>query len=389
MQVSGSDLADAPQLDRLRSLGASIFLGHAAAHVGDADLVVVSSAVPDDNSEIVAARRHRIPVIKHSVALGSLMQPRKGIAVAGTHGKSTTTALTAFVLDRAGFDPTFHVGAELIDYGLFGRLGGGAYLVAEADEFDRRFLDYEPEIAVVTSVEPDHLDYFGTFERLVQAYQEFLGRVRPHGVVFLNADDPVARSLSTGPCERVTYGTSAHSDCRLVEWEALNEDQARLAVRVRSGETETFILGIRGQHNALNATAALAVASHLGAPVGAITDALGAFRGTRRRLEVIGKAGGVTVVDDYAHHPTAVRAALGAVRAHWRLLAGGAAALWCIYQPHTEHRTAALFEAFARCFDAADHVILTPAYMPAGRTLSGEGATTVELVAAMSHVDAR
>lgn len=385
VRVSGSDVAPAPHLDVLRGLGAHVTIGHRAQNLGQPDVVVVSSAVPDDNAEIAAARARGIPVVKHSAALATLMRHRRPVAVAGTHGKSTTTALIAFLLDRAGLDPTIHVGAEVINYGLFGRFGRGEFLVAEADEFDRRFLDYDPEVAVITSVEPDHLDYFGDFANLVAAYQAFLDRVRPGGLTVACVDDKTAASLRVQG-RRVTYGSSPEAEWQLLHWEPRGIDGGAFSLRTPEDERWTFQLCLLGEHNALNATAALAVASLLGAAPETLAEGLSSFRGARRRLERIGEAAGVTVIDDYAHHPTEVRASLRAIKAHQDR---EGRSLWLIYQPHTQHRTASLFESFTRCFEDADHAIITPAYMPAGRLLSEAGASAEQLMAAIDHPDAR
>lgn len=397
-RVTGSDLVDAAQLQVLRDLGARIWIGHDPSQLESSEVVIASAAVPDDNPEVRVARARGIPVMKHATALGALMRVRRGIAIAGTHGKSTTTALVAHLLETAGLSPTFHVGAELINYGLFGRLGGGQFLVAEADEFDRRFLEYDPEIAVVTYIEPDHLDYFGSFEAVIGAYQQFVGRVRAGGMVILNADDPIAISLPVDGRRRLTYGAAEGADWQVVGWEPRGLDGSRLALRDPGGRTHRFDLDVLGRHNAFNAAAAVAVAAEVGLHLEAIAAGLASFKGVRRRLEVIGTAAGVTVIDDYAHHPTEVRAGLNAVRAHWKQgvstddvgrEGGGWHDVWLVYQPHTLHRTASLLAEFAGCFEAADHVIVTPAYMPAGRILATEGATGAQLVAAMEHPDAR
>jgi len=212
LAVSGSDLAEPPWMPALRAMGARIAIGHRAENVGAAQLVVVSSAVPGENVEVGAAQARGIPVVKHSAALGSLMRGQRGIAVAGTHGKTTTTALISVILQEAGRNPTFHVGSELLNYGVFGRYGRGDFLVAEADEFDRRFLDYEPEVAVVTSLEPDHLDYFGDMPALVSAFEAFLGRIRAGGTAIVCADDAGARALSPSGARRVTYGFPPDAD---------------------------------------------------------------------------------------------------------------------------------------------------------------------------------
>ncbi len=383
VSVSGSDLVDGPGLNVLRSKGARVFIGHRADHVEDVELVIVSSAVPVDNVEAAAGRERGIPVVKHSVALGSLMARRRGVAVAGTHGKTTTSGLAAFVLDTAGLEPTFHVGAELLNFGLFGRYGAGEWLVAEADEFDHRFLDLEPEAAIVTAVEPDHLDYFGNFSAMVSAYEAFLTRVRPGGCAILCWDDPVARALPVPLARRVTYGWGEGADWRVVDWRPLSPTRSRLTVRCSDGACHELETGLLGRHNASNACAVVTLCVNLGVPWERVAQGLAQFRGTRRRFEIVGAAGRATIVDDYAHHPTEIRATLAAARAHY------GSETWAVFQPHTAHRTLSLFDDFCRCFDDADHVIIVPTYRPPGREPEADDPTVRTLVGTMSHPDAR
>lgn len=382
-RVSGSDMVDGPGLEVLRSRGARVFIGHRAENLGDIELVVVSSAVPADNAEVAAARARGIPVIKHSAALGSLMAHRRGVAIAGTHGKTTTSALAAFILDTAGLDPTFHVGSEVLNYGLSGRYGSGDLLVAEADEFDRRFLDLEPEAAVVTAVEPDHLDYFGTFPALVSAFEAFLSRIRPGGCAILCGDDPVARALPVPTARRVTYGWEGGADWRLLNWRPISRSRSRLVLRGPDGVRHELETGLPGKHNASNACAAAALCANLGVAMDRIAQGLAEFRGTRRRFEIVGAAGRTTIVDDYAHHPTAIRATLAASRAHY------GPGIWAVFQPHTAHRTLSLFDEFRLCFEDADHVIVVPTYRPPGREAEAEDPTVQALVEATPHPDAR
>jgi len=369
--VSGSDIAENAALESLRAGGARIAIGHRAENVGDVDVVVASSAVPQDNVELAAARERGIPAMKHSAALGSLMRRRRGIAIAGTHGKTTTTALTAVVLESAGLDVTFHVGGELLNYGCLGKYGRGDYLVAEADEFDRRFLDYEPELAVVTSVEPDHLDYFGDFQQVVAAFQTFV----------LCADDPIARQIDCGQARRISYGHADDADWRILEWAPADRYRSRLSVRGPDGEVRAFTVALLGRHNAANACAVVALCAHLGIEARDTREGIEFFSGTRRRFERIGNAGGIAVCDDYAHHPTAIRATLEAARAHYGL------PIWAIFQPHTAHRTLSLWDEFRHCFADADHVLLVPTYRPAGREAEEDDPTISALAAAMDHPD--
>lgn len=383
LQVSGSDLCAPTASAVLTRLGARLALGHHAANLGDPDIVVISAAVPADNPEIREAQARGIPILKHSAALGQLMRDSVGIAIAGTHGKTTTTALTAFLLDRGGLDPTFHVGSEMLNYGLSGRSGGGDVLVAEADEFDRRFLDYDPHIAVVTGVEPDHLDYFGTFDQVVQAFEEFASRVRPGGMLVLSADNVLSRGLAARHASRVSYGFAAAADWRVVDWRPLGPRGSAFSVRSPDGTQQAFETQLIGRHNAANTAAATAVGSYFGLPLAEMATALKDFAGTRRRFERVGTARGVTVVDDYAHHPTAISATLAAARLHF------ASTIWAVFQPHTAHRTISLFEEFLGCFTDADHVFITPTYRPPGREAETEDPSVAALISAMSHPDAR
>jgi len=382
VHVSGSDLSVAPSTAVLEEMGARVAIGHRAENVGaDVELVVASSAIPEDNAEIQEARTRQIPVVKHSAALGSLMRGRRPIAIAGTHGKTTTSALMAVVLLEAGIDATFHVGSELLNFGRFGRLGEDDILVAEADEFDRRFLDYDPELAIVTSVEPDHLDYFGAFASVVDAFESFVARVRPGGAVVICADDEGAKSLATGPIRRITYGTCAEADWRLESYRPVSPTSTQLTVRGPGGEQIDCVLQLVGRHNALNATGVIAGAVQLGVTLPQAARGIAAFRGTRRRFEVKGTADGVTVVDDYAHHPTAIRATLEAARAHYR------GEIWSIFQPHTAHRTQALFNDFLTAFGEADHLFLVPTYRPAGREEVEFDPSVAALAQALQHPD--
>lgn len=372
--VSGSDLAPSRVLDGLRARGARLHVGHAAEHADGAELVVISSAVPPDNPEVQAAARRGVRIIKHAQALGELMQDHVGVAVAGTHGKSTTTALTAYLLHAAGLDPTLVGGAESLDFGAASRLGRGPHVVVEADEYDRRFLALAPRLAIVTGVEPDHLDYFASFEEIVKAFEAFLGLLPPDGLAVICQDDPSARRLAVA-CRRVTYGFNRRADYRAQACLLQPAQPARFILRAPDGSRHPFTLGLVGRHNVANACAALAVARELGVDWKALAEALPGFRGTRRRFERLGEAAGVTIVDDYAHHPTAVRLTLQSARAWFP------GPLWVAFQPHTTHRTAALLGDFAAALGAADRVFLLPIYQPPGREYAARSVTSADLAA--------
>jgi UDP-N-acetylmuramate--alanine ligase len=378
--VSGSDLRRTPITRRLEALGAKVYEGHDAAHVGDAGTVVISSAVPVDNPEFVEAKERGIPVLKRAQVLGQLMEGRLGVAVAGTHGKTTTSAMIAFILEWSGLDPTALVGGELVDWGTNARVGKGSCLVAEADEFDGSFLHLEPQVAVVTNVELDHPDHYPSLQSVVRAFRQFLASLPPNGCAIICGDDPQARQLA-GPGETLIYGLGPDAG-----WQATNLsllDGGGHSFDFLSGGTPlaTFRLRIPGVHNVMNALGAICAAHRLGVPVQTIREALEEFRGVRRRFELIGATGDVTVVDDYAHHPTEIAATLATARE-----AFPRRRIWAIFQPHTYSRTKALLGDFSRALGAADHVVVTGIY--ASRETDDLGLSGEEIVNLMDHDDA-
>lgn len=380
-EVSGSDSGAISEIEALRQQGIDARHGHTAEHLDGADLVVASAAVPTDNPELAAARERGIPVLSHAQALGALMAARDGIGVAGTHGKSTTTALVAHILETAGLHPTLAGGAHALDFDGFARLGNGPHLVAEADEYGRRFLELHPRRAIITGVEPDHLDYYGSFDAVQAAFQQFVSGMHPDGLVFTCEDEQhLARLPLTR--RRMRYGWAGHADWRLERFQAHAGGGATFAVRRPDGERRTFDMLLSGRHHAANAVAALALTRELGVPESAARAALATFRGTRRRFETVAQAGGVWVVDDYAHHPTAVAANISAARDvhNGRIVA--------VFQPHTIHRTLILLEELRASFTAADRVIMAPIYQPAGRGTDVPPITSEAVVAGMAHPDA-
>jgi UDP-N-acetylmuramate--alanine ligase len=377
-EVSGSDTASAPMLDDLTARGLRVFGQHHAEHVFGADLVVVSAAIPIDNPEIVAANAQGLPILTHAQALGALMEKRFGIAVAGTHGKSTTTALVAHMLATAGRDPTLAGGADALDFGGSARLGHGPELVAEADEFARRFHELHPELAIITSVEPDHLDYYGSFEAIVQSFRQFVDGMPRDAVLVTCEDEPNLAGLDL-PRRRVRYGWAGHAHWRLDTFEPTPGGGARFVARDPSGNRRSYSTRLTGLHNVANAVAALAVTDLLGVDREAAARGLATFQGTRRRFETIAQQDGAWLVDDYAHHPTAIVANLIAARG----VHGGR--LVVVFQPHTTHRTASLMRELAASFSAADRVILTPIYQPTGREGAEATVTSYDLLAAMQH----
>jgi UDP-N-acetylmuramate--alanine ligase len=358
--VSGSDAKDSRVVTALRALGATVHLGHDAAHVGDADTVVVSSAIRETNPELVEARRRGLRVLPRAAALASVMAGRRAVAVAGTHGKTTTTSLLTVALQHCGADPSFAIGGHLNESGANAHNGSGDVFVAEADESDGSFLLYEPDVAVVTNVEADHLDHYGTAAAVEEAFRSFAARLRPGGVLVACADDAGSRALADAVRDRGTvvrtYGESADADVR-IEALAVRGSGSRFRVVDRGRRLGQLELRIPGRHNALNATAALTAGIALGRPAGELREGLSGFTGTRRRSELKGTAGGVRVYDDYAHHPTEITAVLRAFRG---VAEGGR--LVVAFQPHRYSRTAAFREAFAAALALADEVVVMEVY---------------------------
>jgi len=375
LHVSGCDVGAAPPA--LSAAGVAVARGHAPQHLDGVDLVVRSAAVRPDSPELAAAVRRGLPVLTHAQALGALMAERVGLAVAGTHGKTTTTALLAWILARAGLDPTLALGGESLDFGASGRLGSGPYLVAEADEYDRRFLELRPRLAILTNIEPDHLDYYRDLGEIVAAFRAFVDGVAADGLVVTCADAPLLDGLDL-PRERLRYGFAAHSDWLIDHYLAQPGGGCRFAARAPDGAWLELELRLSGRHNASNATAALAAARWVGVEPDVARAALADFRGTRRRFEHKGARDGVLVVDDYAHHPTELRATLAAARAAHpgRIVA--------VFQPHTTHRTAALLGDFAAAFGDADCVLLLPIYQPPGRESDPAAVRSEDLARAMA-----
>ena len=381
IEVSGSDLHVSPVAEALIRDGAAVFEGHDARNIDGADLVVVSSAVPEDNVEIQAARAARIPVERRPTFLGRMMEGKRGVAVAGTHGKTTTTAMIATILLRAERDPTFIVGGVLAEPNTNARAGGSRLFVIEADEYEQTFLSLKPEIGVITNVEHDHPDCYPTFADCRLAFESFAALVPGSGLLAVCADDPVARAIGQDnvgrkPVRFFGLGEGA-------EWRA-EETRPNFAggidfLAVRDAETLGLVrLRVPGAHNASNAMAALVVTDFLGVPFGMAREALTSFRGVARRFEVKGQARGVLVIDDYAHHPTEIQATLRAAKERFP-----ERRIWAVWQPHTYSRTRQLLTEFAASFDDADRVMVLPIY-PARET-DALGVSAQEVVETMSH----
>ena len=380
--VSGSDEKRSPATDRLASLGVRVTAGHDAAHVGDAEVVVVSSAVRATNPEVREAARRQIPVIPRAEMLAELMRLRYSIAVAGAHGKTTTTSMIALMLERAGLDPTAVIGGRLSAFGSNARLGGGELMVAEADESDRSFLKLFPTMAVITNIDHEHLENYGGFEDLQQAFVDFANKVPFYGGVVACADDPNLAAVLPRMTRRViTYGLDAPNVDLTATDIALGPLTAEATVRrrarhARDAAQEYVALGrltlnVPGRHNLQNALAAVAVGLELGVPFDRAASGLHEFRGAERRFEVHGESNGVLVVDDYGHHPTEIAAVLAAARSLNRRIV-------VAFQPHRFSRTAALMTAFGPALSGAAHVVLTDIYAASEDPIPG---VTVEALA--------
>jgi UDP-N-acetylmuramate--alanine ligase len=379
--VSGSDAKDSPLLGELRELGATVFVGHAAGNVGAADTVVVSTAIRDTNPELAAARAAGTRVLHRAAALASLMAGRRSVAVAGTHGKTTTTSMLTVALQKAGADPSYCIGGQLVTTGLGADDGAGDIFVAEADESDGSFLNLAPRVAIVTNVEADHLDNYGTFERVQESFAAFVDRIEPGGLLVVCADDPgaagLASVLATGvagsPSVR-SYGESAEADYRASGFTPRGLG-SQFQVTGPFG-TVAVRLAVPGRHYMLDATAAFAVGVELGFDPAELVAGLGAFSGARRRLEPKGDAGGVAVFDSYAHHPTELAADLRATRDYVDGLGSGR--IVAVFQPHLFSRTRFFGAEFGAALGLADEVVVLDVYPAREDPIPG---VTGELVA--------
>jgi UDP-N-acetylmuramate--alanine ligase len=364
--VQGSDASENANVIRLREMGVKVSVGHKTGNVDGAAVVVVSTAIKRDNPELMAARGRRIPVVRRAEMLAELMRLKSCVAITGTHGKTTTTSLVAALLDAGGFDPTVINGGIINAYGTNARLGGGDWMVVEADESDGTFLKLPADIAIVTNVDPEHLDHFKTFEAVQEAFRNFVENVPFYGFAVMCIDHPVVQSIIGKIEDRriITYGESPQADARLVELSPTGGgSKFKVVFRDRKSGTTHEIAGIvlpmPGRHNASNATAAIALAHELGISDDAIRDAVAGFGGVKRRFTRTGEWNGVTIIDDYGHHPVEIAAVLKAARdsSHGKIIA--------VVQPHRFTRLQSLFEEFCSCFNDADAVIVAEVY-PAG-----------------------
>ncbi|WP_024508344.1 UDP-N-acetylmuramate--L-alanine ligase [Bradyrhizobium sp. ARR65] len=367
-RVQGSDASENANVARLREKGVKVSIGHKAEHVDGADVVVVSTAIKRDNPELMAARAQRIPVVRRAEMLAELMRLKSCVAIAGTHGKTTTTSMVATLLDAGGLDPTVINGGIINAYGTNARLGAGDWMVVEADESDGTFLKLPADVAIVTNVDPEHLDHFRTFEAVQDAFRNFVENVPFYGFAVMCLDHPVVQTLVGKIEDRriITYGENPQADARLVDLTAGGGGSTFNVVfrNRKSGATHEIadiVLPMPGRHNASNATAAIAVAHELGISDEAIRKAIASFGGVKRRFTKTGEWNGVTIIDDYGHHPVEIAAVLKAARDSY------SGKVVAVVQPHRFTRLQSLFEEFCTCFNDADAVVVAEVY-PAGET---------------------
>jgi UDP-N-acetylmuramate--alanine ligase len=379
-RVQGSDASDGANVKRLREKGIACFVGHTAGNLGEAEVIVVSTAIKPDNPELMAAREKRIPVVRRAEMLAELMRLKSSVAIAGTHGKTTTTSLVATLLDAGRFDPTVINGGIINAYGTNARLGGGDWMVVEADESDGTFLKLPADVAIITNIDPEHLDHFKTFDAIKDACRSFVDNLPFYGFAVMCLDHPTVQELVGQITDRrvITYGENPQADYRLRDIRAVGgEMRFSLVIRQATAtivrEVNELAMPMPGRHNALNATAAIAVAENLGMDMDTIRRALAGFGGVKRRFTKTGEWNGITVYDDYGHHPVEISAVLKAARAATQ------GQVIAVMQPHRYTRLSSLFGDFANCFNDADHVIIAPVYAAGEQPI--EGATADDLVA--------
>ncbi|MFO0840493.1 MAG: UDP-N-acetylmuramate--L-alanine ligase [Phycisphaerae bacterium] len=375
-RVSGSDCAPSGALARLQSSGAKISTRQDADALPlDAELVVASAAIPASHPELVEARRRGIEVHKYAQLLGALLAQRDGIAISGTHGKSTTTAWTAFVLRQAGLDPCFVVGADCEQLGGGSGVGDGKHFVAEACEYDRSFLNLRPKLAAILNIEEDHLDCYADLEEIAEAFRQFAQTVPNDGLLVLNGADERCRQIAATVGRPFEFFGFADTDTWQARDAELHDGCHRFTVAYRGAALGRIQLQIPGRHNVLNALAVCALTRRAGVPWPALADILPRFHGARRRLELRGEEAGILVADDYAHHPTEIRATLAAARERF-----SPRRVWCVFQPHQHSRTRFLLEDFADSFDLADHVIVPDIYFVRDTQRDQEAVCAADLV---------
>ncbi|KAB2669263.1 UDP-N-acetylmuramate--L-alanine ligase [Ochrobactrum sp. LMG 5442] len=389
-KVQGSDQSDSANVQRLREKGIEVFVGHKAENIGDAEVVVVSTAIKKNNPELIAAREKLLPIVRRAEMLAELMRFRHAVAIGGTHGKTTTTSMVAALLDAGHLDPTVINGGIINAYGTNARMGDGDWMVVEADESDGTFLKLPADIAVVTNIDPEHLDHYGNFDAVRAAFRQFVENVPFYGFGVMCLDHPEVQALVSRIEDRriITYGQNPQAEVRFVNHRM--DGAASLfdvVIRSRKGEAteiKDLRLPMPGQHNVSNATAAIAVAHELGISADDIRRGLGSFGGVKRRFTHTGTWNGVEIFDDYGHHPVEIRAVLKAAReaAKGRVIA--------VVQPHRFTRLASLFDEFAACFNDADTVIVAPVYTAGEDPIEGVNSETlVSRIKTAGHRDAR
>ncbi|MCD6356069.1 MAG: UDP-N-acetylmuramate--L-alanine ligase [Anaerolineaceae bacterium] len=386
-EVSGSDLLLSPLAKNLIDKGIQVSIGHEAKNIIGADIIIRSSAIPDSNPEVIAGNKAGIPIFKRRDFLGQLTNGKQVIAIAGTHGKTTTTAMIAWTLYFLGMDPSYIVGGILKNTEDNAHFGNGEYFVIEADEYDRMFLGLSPDILIITNIEYDHPDCFPTKSEYVSAFHELSANIKSGGILITFSDNPGIKKLLSGignKNEIKTYGTSSHCDFYIKNIHPESEHGIRFLLDDNSSYSNNefqISLAIPGDHNALNATAALMAMQHIGLSMPKVIKALGEFSGTKRRFDILGEANGITFIDDYAHHPTEIRATLNAARKHYPRRN-----IWVVWQPHTYSRTQELFNDFVESFFNSDHVIVTEIYASREKT---RAYSSKEIAKKINHPDVR
>lgn len=381
-QVQGSDMAENANVKRLRANGITVNVGHTAENLGNAEVVVVSSAIKTDNPELVAAREKLIPVVRRAEMLAELMRFKQAIAVGGTHGKTTTTSMVAALLDAGGFDPTVINGGIINAYGTNARMGAGAWMVVEADESDGTFVKLPADVAVVTNIDPEHLDHYGDFDGVKAAFRQFIENVPFYGFAVMCLDHPEVQTMVGTIADRriVTYGANPQADVRFHDV-SMDGGRSKFSVTIRDRRTggelalEDLALPMPGMHNVSNVTAAIAVAAQLGVGPEAIKSGIAGFGGVKRRFTHTGTVNGIRIYDDYAHHPVEIKAVLHAARQSTK------GKVIAVMQPHRFTRLAALFDEFSSCFNDADAVLVAPVYAAGEQPING--ASHLDLVSGL------